>query len=47
MIQNIFQYDNMHNRVELNMPEILLVKEFAELVKCERNICKEDPKGVQ
>ena len=47
MIQNIFQYDNMRNRVELNMPEILLVKEFAELIKCERNICKEDPKGVQ
>lgn len=46
MIQNIFQYDNMRNRVELNMPEILLVKEFSELVKCERNICKEDPKGV-
>lgn len=47
MIQNIFQYDNMRNRVELNMPEILLVKEFSELVKCERNICKEDPKGTQ
>ena len=47
MIQNIFQYDNMHNRVELNMPEILLVKEFSELVKCERNICKEDPKGIK
>lgn len=47
MTQNIFQYDNMRNRVELNMPEILLVKEFSELVKCERNICKEDPKGVQ
>ena len=47
MIQNIFQYDNMRNRVELNMPEILLVKEFSELVKCERNICKGDPKGTQ
>ena len=47
MIQNIFQYDNMRNRVELNMPEILLVKEFSELVKCERNICKEDPKGIK
>jgi hypothetical protein len=46
MIQNIFQYDNMHNRVELNMPEILLVREFAELMKHERNICKEDPKGT-
>lgn len=46
MTQNIFQYDNVNNRIELNMPEILLVKEFAELMKCERNICKEDPKGV-
>lgn len=46
MTQNIFQYDNMSNRLELNIPEILLVKEFAELMKCERNICKEDPKGV-
>ena len=45
MIQNIFQYDNVHNRIELDMPEILLVKEFAELMKNERNICKEDPKG--
>ena len=46
MIQSIFQYDNVHNRIELNMPEILLVREFAELMKCERNICKEDPKGT-
>lgn len=46
MTQNIFQYDNASNRIELNIPEILLVKEFAELMKCERNICKEDPKGV-
>ena len=46
MTQNIFQYDNVSNRIELNIPEILLVKEFAELMKCERNICKEDPKGV-
>ena len=46
MIQNIFQYDNVHNRIELNTAEILLVKEFAELMKCERNICKDDPKGT-
>lgn len=45
MIQNIFQYDNVNNRIELNVPEILLVREFAELMKNERNICKEDPKG--
>ena len=31
MIQNIFQYDSARNRVSLDMPEILLVKEFAEL----------------
>ena len=47
MIQNIFQYDNVRNRIELALPEILLVKEFAELMKCNRNICKEDPKGSQ
>lgn len=47
MVQNIFQYDNMRNRVTLDMPEILLVKEFAELMKCERNICKEDPSGTK
>lgn len=46
MTQNIFLYDNGNNRLELNISEILLVKEFAELMKCERNICKEDPKGV-
>lgn len=45
MIQDIFQYDNVNNRLELNVPEILLVREFAELMKHERNICKEDPKG--
>ena len=45
MIQNIFQYDNVRNRIELNLPEILLVREFAELMKNARNICKEDPKG--
>lgn len=45
MTQNIFQYDNVNNRIELNKPEILLVKEFAELMKHERNICKDDPKG--
>jgi hypothetical protein len=45
MIQDIFQYDNMHNRIELNLPEILLVREFSELMKHERNICLDDPSG--
>ena len=44
-MQNIFQYDNVRNRVQLNVAEILLVKEFAKLVECKRNICKNDPKG--
>ena len=47
MIQNIFQYDNVRNKIELALPEILLVKEFAELMKCDRNICEEDPRGSQ
>ena len=45
MIQDIFVYNNQINRVELNTPEILLVKEFAALLKPERNKCKEDPSG--
>lgn len=45
MIDNIFVYDNVNNRIELNVPEILLVREFSELIKPERNKCKEDPTG--
>ena len=45
MVQNIFQYDNVNNKIELSVPEILLVSEFAELMKPQRNICKEDPTG--
>ena len=46
MVQDRFVYNNQINRVELNIPEILLVKEFADLLKPERNKCKEDPKGL-
>lgn len=45
MINKIFLYDNVTNRIELNVPEILLVKEFSALMNSERNICKDDPKG--
>ena len=45
MINKIFVYDNVNNRIELNTPEILLVKEFSALIKPERNKCKEDPQG--
>lgn len=45
MINKIFQYDGVNNKIELNVPEILLVKEFARLMENERNISKEDPEG--
>lgn len=45
MTQNIFLYDNVSNKIQLNVPEILLIKEFSELMKNERNICPEDPNG--
>lgn len=47
MVQDIFVYNNQLNRVELNIPEILLVKEFSELLKPARNKCKEDPSGLE
>lgn len=45
MIQDIFVYNNQLNRVELNTPEILLIKEFKALMEPKRNKCKEDPSG--
>ena len=44
-MQNIFQYDNVTSKVELNVPEILLVKEFGALLDNERNKSKQDPEG--
>lgn len=41
----IFQYNNANGVVELNTPEILLVKEFNELMSDTRNVCKEDKTG--
>lgn len=43
----IFQYNNANGKVELALPEILLVSEFAALIDDERNKCKEDPKGLK
>lgn len=47
MIHDIFLYNNRTNRVELNIPEILLVKEFKALVQPERNKCRKDTTGKQ
>ena len=41
----IFQYNNANGIVELNTPEIILSKEFSELMKDERNICEDDKTG--
>lgn len=40
-----FAYDTQSNKIVLNEPEILLVKEFADLWNDERNKCQEDPDG--
>lgn len=44
-MQKIFQYDNVKCQVELNIPEILLIREFAALLDVKRNICKADKTG--
>ena len=41
----IFLFDNVRNSVNVNVPEILLVKEFADLWEIKRNITNEDKTG--
>lgn len=45
-IDQVFTYDNTTRILELNQPELLLVKEFKDLLEPSRNKCKEDPKGT-
>ncbi len=40
-----FSYDTDYNKIVVNEPEILLVKEFADLWTNERNKTKDDPDG--
>ena len=42
-----FAYDSAENKIIINEPEILLIKEFADLWTNERNVCKEDPTGIK
>ena len=42
-----FLFDNSANDVQINSPEILLIKEFADLWDPVRNKTKEDPKGTK
>lgn len=44
-MNNFFVYDNVSGNVELNSPDILLVKEFEVLLDSERNKCEQDPEG--
>ncbi len=46
IIDQIFVYDNLTKTLELNQPELLLIKEFKALLDPCRNKCKEDPKGM-
>lgn len=43
----MFIYNNATGEVELNEPEVLLIREFAALWNPERNKCKADPKGTK
>lgn len=44
---HIFTYNNANGQVELNIGEILLIKEFSDLMNNKRNVCKEDKTGEQ
>jgi len=44
MLNKYFVYDNF--TISLNKPELLLVKEFEDLMSVEFNKSKEDPKGL-
>ena len=41
----MFVYNNATGEIELNEPEVLLLREFEALWNKERNKCKEDPTG--
>lgn len=41
----IFVFNNQTGDVELNIPELLLIPEFAKLIEPKRNVCKDDIEG--
>lgn len=45
-MSNWFQYNQNLGRVELDETELLLIKEFKDLLEVKRNISKTDPKGL-
>ena len=44
-MRELFVFNNAENEVEVNTPDILLIKEFAALWEPSRNKCKADPTG--
>lgn len=42
---NFFEYNSTNGNIELAIPELLLIREFAALVDNSRNTCKEDKTG--
>ena len=44
---HIFKYDNATGNIELEEPELLLIKEFAAIMNNKRNRCVQDPTGVK
>lgn len=42
---HIFQYNNATHKVELDNGNLLLIKEFKDLMDDDRNVCKQDKTG--
>lgn len=43
---NVFDYDQKTGRAVLLTADLVLIKEFKDLLELDRNKCKEDPTGV-
>ena len=44
-MKELFMFNSAENTVEINEPDVLLIREFAALWEKSRNKCKEDPTG--
>lgn len=45
MVGDLFIYNQSENRIEINEPVVLMIKEFRDLFEPSRNKCKEDRTG--
>ena len=45
MVGDLFIYNQSENRIEINEPVVLMIKEFRDLFEPSRNKCKEDKTG--